>query len=373
MELKSQRNSNFELLRIIAMLMIFWGHGMGVAQVQTGGGLFIRLAGDILGSGARISVTLFLLISAWFMVDMEYRMKRALDIWLETVFYVVIFSIVGYVVTPNASLFALVTSPFPLCFWQVWFPSAYIIWLLFMPVLREICQKLTDKAMLWYIMLHIVFFIVQASYNSLQDTHIVVIAWLNFLYCFVWFLKKNAYSPLRTTIYKKISPKWLVLVGISLYVVFAVMLWISNNFEFEIANRNVFEYAYKLLSLWKTDYKSLPNFLMALLIFLGVAGLKPNNCSVINGAAKSLFAIYCVHETLLFREYLWNNIFKLKHVKDYSIWILLSHIIIVTVVFFVLISLVDMLRRKYLHRFVVKSKAYLWICEKGDRIMNFNI
>lgn len=365
-----QRNTNFEVLRIIAMLLIFWGHGIAVAGIQTEA-VFIstRLVSEFLGNGARISVSIFLLLSAWFMIDMDFKAERILNIWFETVSYVLIFSVVGYVLVPNSSIFSLLTSVLPLSFWQLWYPAAYMIWLLLMPILKSICEKISDRRMLQFVVLLSFLFVFQSSYQGLQDSRIVVIAWLIYMYFFVWFLKKNVYSPLKANWFRKLPTGSCLVFGIILYCILSVAKWLVNNFECSILGVNVSDYGVKLLDLWVVDYKSLPNFLIAILIFLGVSSLKPHFSKVVNRTTKSIFAIYCIHEVPLFKEYFWKELMNLDICKGATPIDFLLHLICITIAFFGIVFILDSLRDKYIQKAISRSKLYKVICAKINVIM----
>ena len=81
------RQSNFELLRILAILMVVMGHFIrqsGLLESETGANGTINI---FLGSGARIAVNIFLLIGSWFTVDSVSTPGKALRLYLETAFY----------------------------------------------------------------------------------------------------------------------------------------------------------------------------------------------------------------------------------------------------------------------------------------------
>ena len=83
----TQRQSNIELLRIFAILMVVMGHFIrqsGLLESETGINSTVNV---LFGSGGRIAVNVFLLIGSWFMVDSTFRPGKALRLYLETVFY----------------------------------------------------------------------------------------------------------------------------------------------------------------------------------------------------------------------------------------------------------------------------------------------
>ena len=75
-----ERNSYFELLRIVSMLAIVLAHISGQAfdrdLVPVSGDVFMH----IIGYGSRIAVNLFLMTGVWFMVDSEFHGKRVLKL-----------------------------------------------------------------------------------------------------------------------------------------------------------------------------------------------------------------------------------------------------------------------------------------------------
>lgn len=75
---KRHRESNFELLRIIAMFLIVLHHAIyhGVLAVNNTKYPLNSSISFILGMGGRIGVFLFVLISGYFLM-LDYRMKLA--------------------------------------------------------------------------------------------------------------------------------------------------------------------------------------------------------------------------------------------------------------------------------------------------------
>lgn len=79
-----KRNSNFELLRIFCMIFIVFGHlfgqGIGLDNLSVPNSIFAHSV----GSFSRIAVNLFVMISAWFMMEKEFKAERVLKIYAQT-------------------------------------------------------------------------------------------------------------------------------------------------------------------------------------------------------------------------------------------------------------------------------------------------
>ena len=75
---KNIRDSKFEILRIIAMLLIvahhFVVHGFELENIETFS--YNKIVVEILSLGGKLGVNLFVLISAYFMIDSKFKFKQ---------------------------------------------------------------------------------------------------------------------------------------------------------------------------------------------------------------------------------------------------------------------------------------------------------
>ena len=135
------RNSNIELLRILAMLAIIAGHMTHQTEVlncTSGGQLLLSY---IVGSGHRIGVNLFLLIGTWFLVESCFKVERVLKLYGQMAFYTISISVVILVLGLPHSNVDIVRCFMPFTLRPVWFGSAYIAMLLLIPYMNYIPQS----------------------------------------------------------------------------------------------------------------------------------------------------------------------------------------------------------------------------------------
>lgn len=141
---KNQRNSNIELLRIIAMWLIL-AHHLTVHNVDpiavvpgAASRAFLSICFYPVG---RIGVGIFVAITAWFLClkPDSLSMKSSLrKIWVldrQLIFYSVILTVLFSLVTSSQfpSVKSFVLSFFPLLTGVWWFPTTYALYLLFAP------------------------------------------------------------------------------------------------------------------------------------------------------------------------------------------------------------------------------------------------
>ena len=103
------------------------------------------------------------------------------------------------------------------------------------------------------------------------------------------------------------------------------------------------------------DIKTIPNFLIALFITLWVLNSKEHHNSIINNISKPVFSIYIIHQVPVLIPFLRIKIFRSDR------WILnhnFCYVIISFIVFYLLCSLIDIIRRKYLTIMFERSSIY---------------
>lgn len=147
-ENKQTRQSNFELLRIIAMLMIVAWH-----YTQYGGFLdntqpftvnfvfsyFVR-------SFTSVAVNCFVMISGYFLILADFKFRKISKIWIQILFYsITICTILLITGLAPFSIKSTIKSAFPVLFQQYWFMTDYIILYILCPFLNVGIKSLDEN------------------------------------------------------------------------------------------------------------------------------------------------------------------------------------------------------------------------------------
>lgn len=145
-EIKPARQSNFELLRIICMLLIV-GHHIAVhgnypaTQNIAANDYVVRF----FATGGKLGVNIFVLISGYFMVNSQFRLKKLLKLFAQILFYsLLIFALFLITGKSEYSHGLLVNTLFPVSTNAWWFVTAYIIMYCLSPFLNILikhCNK----------------------------------------------------------------------------------------------------------------------------------------------------------------------------------------------------------------------------------------
>jgi len=195
------RNSNIELLRIIAMLFIVMGHFNGQAGFNHFSLLPNSVLVTILGSGSRIAVNIFLIIGAWFMVDAKFSGKRIISIWSQVAFYTYILTTLMIILQVPVSMKDIFRGYLPFIGRGLWFASAYITLMLVAPFLNKVFSWKAGQQRL----LLIISFAAICLVSTLPDTQEAYLCdslWFWFVYLAIGYYKKEVFEKGRQSVEK---------------------------------------------------------------------------------------------------------------------------------------------------------------------------
>lgn len=292
-EQRAKRNSAIELLRIVAMLMIISVHLRGLVFHETDA-LFYRICNVLFCSWGYYGVALFFIMSAWFMVDQQFRAKRIFALLVQFASYVVLFTIVRFIrdALSGGVLFALknaVIQEFysalqPVHANDYWFISSYFAMCFASPFLNSLFSRYSMKSIKKILVIFAfipIFANVQFNGGFIFKTSCCL-----YLYLLVGYVKKEVYNKQNKMKYLWISVELTAVVIISEMV---TVLFGKNGiwgFIFDFLNitfGNILTYSTIMT-------------VIALTMFLYVVSLEPKQSRVIDFLAQKCLGVYLFHE-----------------------------------------------------------------------------
>lgn len=150
---RGKRQLNYELLRIIAMLMVITLHYLSHTKMLLtpggeGGGK--QILGMFLESFCIVAVNVYVLISGYFLVEAGFKAKRIVTLVCQVLFYSVMIPLImmgaGLAVSDGeGGIYRLQQYLFPLQSEHYWFAASYVYLYLFMPVLNAAAKAMSKK------------------------------------------------------------------------------------------------------------------------------------------------------------------------------------------------------------------------------------
>ena len=317
-----QRSSNFELYRIICMLMIVAHHFVVCSGLTAQGGplssgtispnsLYLRL----FGMWGKVGINCFMMITGYFMCSSQITIRKFLKLLLQIYFYnfffYVIFSAIGY---ESMSIDRLVNLLLPIGTLQMNFIGCFLVFYLTIPFWTILVKNMTKRQ------------------------HQVLLLLL--LFC---------YTMMGTIPLFKIDINYVTWFGIIFLIASYIRLY-----PIDLFNRRQFwgwaTFALVLLSMcsvalihWKTyagyylvsDSNKIFAVLVAVNSFLWFKNLNIPQSSIINSIAASTFGVLLIHSNSgAMMKCLWGEVFNVvNHFSLPTLHLVLYSVGVVLVVY----------------------------------------
>ena len=339
---KKERSSNFELLRIFAMLAIVLGHFIsqsGSYDILSGTNLLIA---TFLGSASRVAVSVFLTMGIWFMLDSKFKSSRVLNLYGQLFFYTTSIFVILKLCHVQISTFNTICSFFPFFSFALWFVSAYIMLILLAPFLNKILE-IERTTLKKFLIILFVFIPLLSTIWIKMDTKLCVLIYFIYAYLYVGYFKKYIYVYLKFNKY----------IGLTISLLVYLILVLLKFYFLQNHSTGVL---YKYIANYLGDYKSIPNLLIALPIFYFFLNLKIGCNKIINFISKSVLATYIIHQTPCFIKILWHNLYKCDTYLKSPHPIL--YIISVVISLYLICMLIDFVRRIFVEPLWINSRLY---------------
>lgn len=275
---KIVRESNFELLRIICMLMIIGGHlimlhrtSFDLMSVDFGASLFLQ------GAFA-VAVNAFVLISGYF--GIKFKLHKLLKLDMQTVFYSVVLLIVAIILGWHKieikKDFLLL---YPILSKQYWFITCYAVLYLISPLLNQWSESIEKKK---YTRLLVIGFLIiylwptiSYLFNASQFIADSGYGIINFIYLYM----------LGQYIHHQYVDKYAARIYLGGYFCSIAILFLA---QYGLSFLLGFEF-----TSW-TSYNTIFVFLGSICLFLTFRNIH-FTASWVNTVAKPCFTVYLIH------------------------------------------------------------------------------
>lgn len=326
------RQSNFELLRIFAMLMIVAHHFSVHSGFDFNSSDFLlinKLWIIFIQIGGKIGVDVFVLISGYFLITAKLPKKnKAIKLWLQIFSYsFLLFWIFTLTGLQPYSTRELIYHCFPIIFGKWWFASSYFILYLVAPYLNKMLNSLDKNSYKKMLLLFGILWCVVPTLTgwTVESNNLL---WFIFLYSLAGYIRIYGVNI-------KASGFMCILLSFCV-TIFTFLAVAACNYY---SNRVPFLRDY---TTWFYDMNSLFILLISALLFIGFSKLNIKANRIINVIASATFGVYLIHDNRYVRAILWSRIF---HTTAYSNRLMLiPYSIFVICAIFVICTIIELVR-----------------------------
>lgn len=315
---KKTRDSNIELLRIIAMLLIIIHH----IVIHTNIYLYIgenHFASLVLLTGGKIAVIIYILIMGYYSKKSKFNISRPINIIIKVVVYSILFMIIF-----NKNNFLNIKE-----YKQYWFINTWLILFMLEPIIkiceREIPTKIQKMIFMWIT----IFFLVPI--RRISDIEA-------FIYIYLCG--------------RHILPKFVKIFDKQILNIFAIIVLYLALIAFNLGLR---------------PYTTIIPLVTSMIIFTLFANLKIKS-NIINEIAKHTIGVYLIHDN----QYVRNRIIakKLNIVNIFYTQYFLIGTIGISIIIFIICTILDYIVSKIIENSVFKIKKLNEIILKINNKVN---
>lgn len=339
------RKSNFELLRIVAMLLIVTSHYAGWIQPQFSVETvtFNRVWNQTLCFGGGAGNIIFFLISGYFWKDSSDNGRRIFKLWCEMFFYSMICMAFAMVVCGTRSIRLFIAAALPFSHGEYWFMTAYLVIMLLMPWINVLIRNLDKKS---HQKLLVTLFILTSIIPTIPGCPTTIISDVGF-YLFIYLV--GVYLCRYPDIYTgrrkaDLLAAAVLSIGLISTVICFDFLGMKHNSLAENAGYFL-RMQSPLVVFW------------ALSVFCVFGNIKMKERKLINYISGSVLGVYLIHNNQNIRNFMWKYIFQNVQLESPYMF---AHLLLSVAGIFAVCIVIDLARREILEKplFKLVDKKY---------------
>lgn len=171
-----ERRANFELLRLIAMLMVVSLHYLSKGQVlsdfKDGALSENQYLAYFLESLSIVAVNSFVLLSGYFLVTAEFKSRKIVQLIGQVLFYAmlipVVLAVIGILPVQEMNVYTVFPDVFPIQTEHYWFATYYVFLYLFTPILNRAIKTMNQRQLKISVFLLLLVFSIPKSILPLE-------------------------------------------------------------------------------------------------------------------------------------------------------------------------------------------------------------
>jgi len=325
------RQSNIELLRIIAMIMIVAHHFAVHGGFEFSNEVINinRLWIQFIELGGKIGVDIFVLISGYFLISAQgTSINKAIKLWVQIFSYsILIFAIFTFTGMEAFSIKELIKHCFPLIFSQWWFASTYFVLYLVSPYVNRLLKSFEKSQYIQFLLFFGVLWCIIPTFTR-QHVQSNNLLWFIYLYSFAGYLRLfGCIDRFKDMTY-------------ILFSMVLILLTFASAIVFDILGTKIPFFANYATFFYNMQY--IPVFSISALLFIGFSKINIWHNRVINILSSATFGVYLLHENSSMRKFLWKAVFSNASYTESNL--LIPYSLLVIAVVFTGCTLVELAR-----------------------------
>jgi len=337
-----KRQSNFEILRVLAMAMIVAMHFMlkgGIAIPMSEDGSVVNHLAWMIEAFCIVAANCYVLIGGYFMIETQWKLKKLILLVAQVLFYSLLVPLVclllGIGDVSQWSVYEWIFAVMPLQMDHYWFATSYVLLFMLVPVLVPGVKQLSQKQLKITIGVLLFYYCIIKSFSPIllsTDNYGYDLGWFICLFLIAAYIRLYG-IPFLEGMKKSIAVYLISCAGI--FGISALAGWICRRTD-ALKYYMDMPYCYNY-------FLTLTGSVALFCIFKQWKVKEGMLTTLICRIASYTFGVYLLHENLAVRN-LWPLWLGVEGVKGSPLFVL--QMIFAVVFVFVFGIIVDFLRKK---------------------------
>lgn len=338
--MQTKRQANFELLRIVAMMMIIALHYLNKSDLillYTEEHSAVNYAAHLIESFCIVAVNCYVLLSGYFLVESAWKPKRVVSLVAQILFYSllipIVLSCIGVVSFGELSVYDWLNYVLPIETEHYWFATAYLVMYVLAPILAagvKAVEKRTLQTIIFFLLLYFSLWKSLVPAKLATDRYGYDFGWFLCLFLIAAYIRLYGLPRLE-----KKRNAVLLYVGMSLGIfllmeVTGILAEVLPPFAYYMDMPDTYNHILCLLS-------SIGFFMM----FRNMKPWEGRAAEVIRRLSPYTFGVYLLHEHILVR-YQWMQWLGVEAV--WGSWMFVPHLIFCVLIVYAVGTIVDFVR-----------------------------
>lgn len=282
---KTQRDSRFELLRILCIILIIMHHFSchGGYVIDESISIFNVSFLNILIVGGKLGSNVLVLISGYYLINKEFKIKKLIKLLLQVFFYSSIIYLIFLAsgeITFDVKYF--IANFLPTLFNRYWFMTCYVILYIVSPLINKFIKS---KSQYEHLAIILILVAIQSMLMQIGEQFVTNFCWFITLYIISAYLKRFELPKIFNNFVFNLI---LFVVSYGIIIIASVFLninlWGISNIYCLISSLSLFNM-----------FKSIK---------------KPFNSKLINLVSSTTLGIYLIHDNKYLRPFIWQDLLK---------------------------------------------------------------
>lgn len=340
-----ERLSNFELMRVISMIMIIMWHIITRSKIEYNCSESISIIIRFIKSIIVVHVNSFILVSGYFQYNKQINNRKIFDIikesWFYRVLFIVIFMILGYETLTKDTIkeFSIIDIT-----QNYWFVNYYIALLIISPFINKMIKIMTQKEHRSLIIILMILFSIIPTISSNKNIDNSGFSLIQFILMYIigsYFGKYKLHNNPHFCNYSKLKIKMILITVCTNMILLNFLLNHFANYLLSSTNSYIQEIGYLIDS--STYFYSNPLVIIqSCCYFLFFESISINS-KFINKLSKLMLGVYMIHDNLVIRThiYIWLRL-DTKYI--FTSKTIIFCMIVLTFVIFIICSIIERIR-----------------------------